>query len=860
MEEKSMKRRRSVRSRLAALAAAIAILGAAQAPLAAVASPPAPAQLRAHGAPPGTAEPAARQGDVIANLFEWNWPSVARECATVLGPAGYGGVQVAPPQDSLSRSGPAPVHPWWEVYQPVDYNLTSRMGTEDQFKAMVATCRAAGVKVYVDAVINHMTGQGDTSYGGVHYAKYDYPGLYSFGDFHHYPADCPEPDGTIHDFNNYLEVTKCELVGLADLRTESDSVRDTLAGYLNKLLSYGVSGFRVDAAKHIGQTDLAAIEARLQNTVDGARPYLALEVVPGGPGKLAPAAFEGVGNLLGFDYATQIHDAFKSYTTPPGGNITDLQIFGEQSGLLPSDKELVFVENHDTERNGSTLSYKDGATNIIATEFMLAWPHGQPEVYASFAWNSSDDSPPSDAHGFITNTDCANGWVCTDRTPGVANMVGWHNDVGDAPVANWYDDGVNLIAFSRGDKGWIAINNETSAQTKSFATGLGAGVYCDIIHGALTDARSCSGPTVTVDASGHATVTIPAKDAIAFAAGDLTGTVSGTATGSATPTGTAVPSVTGTTTAVPSVTGTTTAVPSVTGTTTAVPSVTSTGTTAPTATSTQTAAPTSTTVPPTATGTAVPPTATNTAVPPTMTSTATAMPATATNTAVPPTSTSTPTALPVCQLFALPAFATVPRGGEQALLVDAAPNSAMTLTIKAGYPAQATLYTDSSLGSSGGFGVTLTGARVSGGYRYTFHVEASGLALLTFAIPHTARQGTVVIQVAAQEPCGLFQTVTTFQVRGRVTGAGASAPRATAGAVTLAIPLPRGDAPPANAAQLARRGLLQVTTRGRGASAQRVLHVTYHAHARPASTPTAGAAHTRTRPHTLFGVAVGAGT
>jgi len=834
MEEKSMKRRRSVRSRLAALAAAIAILGSAQVPLAAAASPPAPAQLRAHGAAAGTAAPAARQGDVIANLFEWNWPSVARECATVLGPAGYGGVQVAPPQDSLSRSGPAPVHPWWEVYQPVDYNLTSRMGAEDQFKAMVATCRAAGVKVYVDAVINHMTGQGDTSYGGVHYAKYDYPGLYTSTDFHHYPADCPEPDGTIHDFNNYLEVTKCELVGLADLRTESDSVRDTLAGYLNKLLSYGVSGFRVDAAKHIGQIDLAAIEARLQNTVDGARPYLALEVVPGGPGKLAPAAFEGVGNLLGFDYATQIHDAFKSYTTPPGGNITDLQIFGEQSGLLPSDKELVFVENHDTERNGSTLSYKDGATNIIATEFMLAWPHGQPEVYASFAWNSSDDSPPSDANGFITNTDCANGWVCTDRTPGVANMVGWHNDVGAAPVANWYDDGVNLIAFSRGDKGWIAINNETSAQTKSFATGLGAGVYCDIIHGAFTDARSCSGPTVTVDASGHATVTIPAKDAIAFAAGDLTGTVSGTATVSATPTGT----VSGTATVSATPTGT---AASPTATNTAVP-----------------ATSTNTDVPATSTSTNVPATSTSTAVPATATSTSTAVPATATSTstAVPATATSTVVPAPVCQLFVLPAFDTVPRGGNQALLVDAAPNSALTLTVKAGYPTQASLYTDSSLGSSDGFGTTLTGESVAGGYRYTFRVAASGLALLTFAIPPTALAGTVVIQVTAQEPCGVFKTVTTFQVRGTVTGAGMVA-RARGGAVTLAIPLPRGDTLPTNASRLARRGLLRVTTQGHGATARRVLRITYHPHTRPASVK-AGAAHTR--PHTLFGVAIGTGT
>jgi alpha-amylase len=469
-----------------------------------------------------TAPAAAPRRDVIANLWEWNWVSVARECTSVLGPAGYGGVQVAPPQDSLSRSGPAPVHPWWEVYQPVDYNLTSRMGNEAQFKAMVATCRKAGVKVYVDAVINHMTGQGEVSYGGVHYAKYKYAGLYDEADFHHYPADCPQPDGTIHDFNNYLEVTKCELVSLSDLRTETEYVRSRLAGYLNKLLGYGVSGFRVDAAKHLGQTDLAAIEARLHRTVDGTRPYIALEVPPGGPGRLSPWAFRGVGDLLGFDFAGQLRDAFKSYTTPPGGNITELRVFGEASGLLPSDKTLVFVANHDTERNGSTLSYKDGATNILATQFMLAWDYGRPEVYASFAFTNSDDSPPADAGGFITDTDCDHGWVCTDRVTGVANMVGWHNDVDGAPVANWYDDGVNLIAFSRGHKGWISINNEASAQTRTFATGLPGGTYCDVIHGNLSDG-GCSGPTVRVDGRGRATVTVPAKDSVAFAAGDRVG-------------------------------------------------------------------------------------------------------------------------------------------------------------------------------------------------------------------------------------------------------------------------------------------------------------------------------------------------
>jgi len=464
--------------------------------------------------PPATfGHPTAGRGNVIANLWEWNWKSVARECTTVLGPAGYGAVQVAPPENSINNPNSTTPHPWWEVYQPVDYSLNSRMGTEAEFQAMVATCRRAGVKVIVDAVINHMTGQGSTSYGGNNtFAKYNYPGLYTAADFHTTPADCPEPSNTIADFNNYLQVTDCELVGLSDLRTESESVRTTIAGYLNKLLSYGVAGFRVDAAKHIGQADLSAIVRKLNRTTDGRRPYIVLEVPPGGPGKLSPFAFQDQGNLLGFDFATAVKAAFTS-------NITDLTVFGEDAGLLPSERSMPFIQNHDSERDGSTLSYKSGATNTLATEFMLAYGYGTPQVYSGFVFANRDDSPPADANGFVTDTDCDNGWACTHRSQGVANLVDFHNYVGTAPVRNMYDDGSNLIAFSRGSKGWIAINNHSTPQTHTFQTGLRGGSYCDVIHGTFSNsghAGSCTGPTVSVRGDGTATVTIAGQDSVAF--------------------------------------------------------------------------------------------------------------------------------------------------------------------------------------------------------------------------------------------------------------------------------------------------------------------------------------------------------
>lgn len=463
---------------------------------------------------------------VTANMFEWNWNSVSRECTDSLGPAGYRGVQVSPPADSLKRTSlgdgsDTVLHPWWEVYQPVDYQLTSRMGTESQFASMVKTCRKAGVKVYVDAVINHMTGQGTISYGGQAYTHFNYPGVYDPSNFHHKgtgPNDCPSNSGGIEDFNNVHQVFKCELLGLADLDTSSAQVQTRLATYLNKLIGYGVSGFRVDAAKHVGQTDLNTIYSRLHRTKDGLRPYWALEVFGGGPGILSPEAFTTSGSVLGLDGVKQIRDAFKSYPSEHIGSLATLQVFGADSGLTPSGKTLSFVANHDTERNGDSLNYKDGSRYILANEWLLADGYGMPQVFSGFTWNTTDASPPSDANGIITDSDCGNGlWTCTHRNRGIVGMVGWHNYVGAAKRANFWTDGDNLIAFSKGNRGWAGFNNGAASRTITVQTGLPQGLYCDVVDSTATGAECTNGTApVHVNSHGFATVTVGAYDAIAL--------------------------------------------------------------------------------------------------------------------------------------------------------------------------------------------------------------------------------------------------------------------------------------------------------------------------------------------------------
>ena len=458
---------------------------------------------------------------VTVSLWEWNWKSVARECTDVLGPAGYDGVQVAPPQNSLKRTALGNgsddvLHPWWEVYQAVSYDLTSRMGTEAQFKRMVRTCREAGVKVYVDAVINHTTGQGSTSYGGVDYRPYHYEDLYGPEDFHYPTGACPSDDGGIKDFNAKAQVWNCNLLGLEDLRTGSDDVRAEIAGYLNKLIRYGVSGFRVDAAKHMPQRDLDAIYSRLNRTKDGVKPYWSLEVLPGGPGILRPEAYLRSGDVLGVDGARQMQQAFKSYTADRTGSLSSLEVFGTGSGLTPSGKTLSFVTNHDSERNTNDyLSYKDGPTFVLAHQWLLADGYGSPQVYSSFAWEEPEDSPPARADGRITDAVCGQGWTCVHRDRGIVAMIGWHDYVGKAKRVNFWTDDANVVAFSKGNRGWVALNNGTAAKQVRVQTGLPKGRYCDVVSG-TERAGGCTGTVVRVNSTGFASVSVPAKGVVAI--------------------------------------------------------------------------------------------------------------------------------------------------------------------------------------------------------------------------------------------------------------------------------------------------------------------------------------------------------
>ena len=461
-------------------------------------------------------------GDVAVHLFEWPWTDIATECETVLGPAGVHAVQISPPQEHSIT----PSFDWSERYQPVSYSVArSRSGTGAEFIDMVSRCNTAGVDIIADAVINHMANfpSPGTGSNGTAYTKYEYPGLYTAADFH---TPC-----ALNNYQSAANVQDCELFSLPDLKTESVPVRRKIAAYLIALARMGVAGFRVDAAKHIQQVDLDEILRMVNDTltVDGRQlPYVFLEVVGNGVGEaLGPRDYFGEGygsggaaDITEFTFVG-VGDKFRGiggqHISQLNPNGTAGNQFSEAAwGIMPSNKAVVFLQNHDTQHQCG-ISYRDGNVFRIANVWMLAQPYGYPSILSSYGFAcpaGNSMGPPSDANGWTTAVTCASSletamvgqWVCEHRDPYILNMVSFRRVVAGSDINHWWDNGANAIAFTRGDKGFVAINGGTTVLDTTVATNMSAGTYLDLLS---TD-------TIVVDSTRAVRISLAPKSASAI--------------------------------------------------------------------------------------------------------------------------------------------------------------------------------------------------------------------------------------------------------------------------------------------------------------------------------------------------------
>lgn len=240
------------------------------------------------------------QKGAIVEFFGWPYADVEKEC-DFLGTAGYMAAKVFPVQEAILTFDTVEngeLNPWWFVYQPVSYRLHSRHGTKKEFKSMINYCRSKGVRIYADAVVNHMAGNGNDMYpdhrnqaGGscVHWGPKngsagspwwttgwrfennpytgERPGM-EFPSVPYVPSDF-HCERVLSSWSDPEALNYGWLTGLTDLNTEKEYVRQRIADYLTDLISMGVSGIRIDAAKHISPENLSEIFLRFKKNLGG---------------------------------------------------------------------------------------------------------------------------------------------------------------------------------------------------------------------------------------------------------------------------------------------------------------------------------------------------------------------------------------------------------------------------------------------------------------------------------------------------------------------------------------------------------------------------------------------------------------
>jgi len=418
----------------------------------------------------------------MVHLFEWHWDWIADECESILGPKKWGGVQISPPNENrvIYQSGD---RPWWERYQPISYKMDTRSGNRSKLQSMIRRCEAVGVRIYADVIPNHMCGAGGTGTGtggtSFNADTMDFPGVpWSSNDFNH--NKCNTASGNIENYNDANQVRNCRLVSLLDLDQSKSYVRGKLQDYLNDLVQLGVAGFRVDACKHMWPTDLEVIYRNLRsvNWDSNAKPFIFQEVIDQGGEPITASEYTGLGRVTEFKYCTNV-----------GNNIYDmkwLSSLGSSWGMLSPFSSLVFINNHDNQRGhgggGNVLTFQQPWELKLATVFMMAHDYGEPRVMSSYEFRNGDQGPPTSSPG-TPNQGCRNGWVCEHRWSMIANTAMFRAGVDGTSVTNWQNGGSNQIAFSRGSKGFVAINGGSGTWSGSIPTDMPNGTYCDLMHG-----------------------------------------------------------------------------------------------------------------------------------------------------------------------------------------------------------------------------------------------------------------------------------------------------------------------------------------------------------------------------------------
>jgi alpha-amylase len=419
------------------------------------------------GVAPGIPEPESR--NVIVQLFNWKFNDVKDEIPK-LKMLGYSHIHVSPPQKSNER-----VWQWWGRYQPINFRIIEGpLGSEDEFRQMADVAEANGIHIVVDVVLNHTIDINEMPPGFVTLQD-DRVVAEMFPQFEpkHFHERCSIDGGDT--------VQKCWLSSLLDLKTEDSHVRAVAKEYLQKLVSLGADGFRLDAAVHIEPSFYPDVLSAVPDK------FAFGEIIRAHRDEFGDHILIAELDLYDFPLVKTMREAFAF-----GGDLRSLKNPQASGQALEGPKAITFVRNHDIDRgqNGDRgiedsagrntfgVGWDEARRRIDRTDVHLAYAYvlgredGLPYVFADMntlpAGQQDDrfDDPPIVAGIRFHNLSLAN-----------AGGVSRRPDI-------WRIETQDTVGWQRGDDRFVVINKAGSwYELTDLQTSLQPGEYRDIRTG-----------------------------------------------------------------------------------------------------------------------------------------------------------------------------------------------------------------------------------------------------------------------------------------------------------------------------------------------------------------------------------------
>ena len=393
--------------------------------------------------------PSSLKADVILHAFNWKYSEIS-EKSSEISALGYKKVLVSPPYKSSGKE-------WWGRYQPQDYRvIDSPLGNKEDFVEMIQLLRSKGVEVYADVVLNHMANESwmrtDLNYPNEKVlADYNQRAeyfennklfgnlshkIFSAGDFH--DANC------IVDYNDVWSVQHHRLCGgsddpgLPDLNA-NDWVVQQQRRYVLALKKLGVTGMRIDAAKHMTFDQIHRIFT--PEVSDGL--YLFGELIThGGRGYLEydrflkPYIDNTVHNAYDFPLFTTIRSAFNF-----DGSFTSLDSPEYEEQALDPKRSISFAVTHDIVQNeGFRHLILHKVDEELAYGYLIASGKTTPLVYSDHGESGKDVR-----------------WIDAYKSKHLAKLISFHNQTLNQDSEIIADSNCYLL-IKRGTKGFAGVN------------------------------------------------------------------------------------------------------------------------------------------------------------------------------------------------------------------------------------------------------------------------------------------------------------------------------------------------------------------------------------------------------------------